>query len=166
MFFSSIKEINRLRKQINRLLSKGMSNIYLKSYCWEKVTYSKLFDFKKFVKKVPLQVRFWGAPTHADIIEFWNVSLQLKNQSSGDKTARLLSYFYFERNYDVLKSRSPCFLLNKSESKTENFRVINLVLQLSSYKNCQIKVKPWVGDCEKKRESISSNIYFVRRKLF
>ena len=25
----SIKEINRLRKEINRLLSKGMSNIYL-----------------------------------------------------------------------------------------------------------------------------------------
>ena len=30
MFFNSIKEINRLRKEINRLLSKGMSNIHLK----------------------------------------------------------------------------------------------------------------------------------------
>ena len=30
MFFSSIKEINRLLKEINRLLRKGMSNIYLK----------------------------------------------------------------------------------------------------------------------------------------
>ena len=30
MFFNSIKEIDRLRKEINRLLSKGMSNIYLK----------------------------------------------------------------------------------------------------------------------------------------
>ena len=30
MFVSSIKEINRLLKQINRLLSKGISNIYLK----------------------------------------------------------------------------------------------------------------------------------------
>ena len=28
MFFNSIKEINRFRKEINRLLSKGMSNIY------------------------------------------------------------------------------------------------------------------------------------------
>ena len=28
--FNSIKEINRLRKEINRLLSKEMSNIYLK----------------------------------------------------------------------------------------------------------------------------------------
>ena len=30
MFFNSIKEINRVRKEINRVLSKGMSNIYLK----------------------------------------------------------------------------------------------------------------------------------------
>ena len=29
MFFSSIKEIKRLLKEINRLRSKGMSNIYL-----------------------------------------------------------------------------------------------------------------------------------------
>ena len=30
MFFNSIKEINRLRKEENRFLSKGMSNFYLK----------------------------------------------------------------------------------------------------------------------------------------
>ena len=30
MFFSSIREINKLLKEINRLLSEGMSNIYLK----------------------------------------------------------------------------------------------------------------------------------------
>ena len=29
MFFNSFKEINSLRKEINRLLSKGISNIYL-----------------------------------------------------------------------------------------------------------------------------------------
>ena len=28
--FNSIKQINRLRKEINRLLSKGISSIYLK----------------------------------------------------------------------------------------------------------------------------------------
>ena len=51
-------------------------------------------------------------------------------------------YFNFERNYDVLKSTSPCILLNKNinfnknetESKMENlthsFREANLVLQL------------------------------------
>ena len=31
MFFSSTKEINKLRKEINKLSSKGMSNIYLKA---------------------------------------------------------------------------------------------------------------------------------------
>ena len=30
MFFNSVKEINRSRKEINRLLIKGMSNILLK----------------------------------------------------------------------------------------------------------------------------------------
>ena len=28
--FNSVREINRLRKEINRLLSKGMSNFYVK----------------------------------------------------------------------------------------------------------------------------------------
>ena len=30
MFFSSIKEVNRLLKEVDGLLSKGMSNVYLK----------------------------------------------------------------------------------------------------------------------------------------
>ena len=43
MFFCSIKEINRLRKEINRLLSKGMSSIYLKVTIEKKR--SQNFDF-------------------------------------------------------------------------------------------------------------------------
>ena len=35
-FFNSIKEISKLRKEINRLLSKVMSNIYLKVTIEEK----------------------------------------------------------------------------------------------------------------------------------
>ena len=31
MYFNSIIEINRLWKEIDRLLSKGMSNVYLKA---------------------------------------------------------------------------------------------------------------------------------------
>ena len=48
MFFNSIKEINKLRKEINRLLSKGMLNIYLKVTI---KTFSKLrfSEFKKFI---------------------------------------------------------------------------------------------------------------------
>ena len=44
MFFNSIKEINRLRKDRNRLLSKEMSNIYLKVTI-EKNWCSQNFDF-------------------------------------------------------------------------------------------------------------------------
>ena len=50
MFFNSIKEINRLRKETNTLLSKGMSSIYLKVTI---ATFSKLrfSGFKKFVAR-------------------------------------------------------------------------------------------------------------------
>ena len=63
----------------------------------------------------------------------------------------LFYYFNFERNYDVLKSKSPCILLNKNinfnknetelkmENPTYNFRETNLMLQL--IKESQIKVK-------------------------
>ena len=47
MLFHSVKEMNRIRKGIDRLLSKGMSNVYLKVTI---ETLSKLrFSFKKFV---------------------------------------------------------------------------------------------------------------------
>ena len=75
---------------------------------------------------------------------------------------------FFERNYDVLKSKSPCILLNKdvnfnkneTESKMENpthgFRETNLVL--SSYKNHKLKVKLWwVGARKRKKRA-----FFVR----
>ena len=63
--FNSIKEIYILRKEINRLLSKGMSNIYLK---FTIETFSKLRFSSGFKNLSPDQ--FCGAPTHADIIEF------------------------------------------------------------------------------------------------
>ena len=59
MFFNSVKEINRLRKEINRLISKEMSDIYL----WRDLLKTFL-GLKKFS---PFQ--FWWTPTHADIIE-------------------------------------------------------------------------------------------------
>ena len=57
-----IKEINRLRKEINRLLNKGMPNIYLKVTI-EKNWRSQNFDF--LGQKICPQVSFWGTPTHA-----------------------------------------------------------------------------------------------------
>ena len=83
MFFNSVKEINRLKKERNRLLSKGMSNIYLKITIEEKTWHSQNLDFLRLKNLSPGQ--FWGASTHENIIEFWNL-LQLKNQRSGSKT--------------------------------------------------------------------------------
>ena len=61
------KGINRLRKETNRLLSKRMSNIYLKVTI-EKNWRSENFDFVGLKTFLPGQI--WGVPNHADIIEF------------------------------------------------------------------------------------------------
>ena len=55
MFFNSIKEINRFRKEINKLFTKGVSNIYL-SYYWEKIWenwHSQNSDFQCLKKFSP-----------------------------------------------------------------------------------------------------------------
>ena len=47
----------------------------------------------------------------------------------------LFYYFYFERNYDVLKSKSPCFSLNKNiikfnKNETESkWKILHTVLE-------------------------------------
>ena len=66
MFFNSLKEINRLQKEISSLL--GISNIYLKVTIEDKNWCSKNFDFLGLKNLSPGQ--FWTAPTHEDIIEF------------------------------------------------------------------------------------------------
>ena len=83
MHFSSIKERNRL-------ISKGVSNIYLKVIIEKKWG---ILQFSKFKKC--LQVTFWGAATHADIIEFSNFLFQLKNQCLGAKLCVAFQLFWF-----------------------------------------------------------------------
>ena len=83
MFFSSIKEINKLLKEINMLLSKETSNTYLK-VAIEKMWRTQNFDFLSL--KVCLQVSFWGAQTHTDVIKLLKFLLQIENQRSGRKT--------------------------------------------------------------------------------
>ena len=68
MFFNSIKEINRLRKEIKRLLKEGMSNIYLKVTIEEKNWRSQNFDFVDLKNMSPGQ--FWRVSTYEDIVEF------------------------------------------------------------------------------------------------
>ena len=88
----------------------------------------------------------------------------------------ILYYFNFERNYDVLKSKIPCILLNKNinfdkdetESKMGNltrcFRETNFA-RFRSCKNFKLKVKLWwLGTRERKNEAFCT-IYFVQRKF-
>ena len=79
MFFNSVKEMNRLKKEINRLLSKEVSNIYSKVTIEEKNWRSQNFNFQGLKNLSPCQ--FWGAPSHEYIIAFENFLLQLKIRS-------------------------------------------------------------------------------------
>ena len=63
MFFDSVNS-NRLRKEINRLLSKGIFTYKLceKNWHWQN------FDFQGLKNLSPAQ--FSGAPSHQDIVKF------------------------------------------------------------------------------------------------
>ena len=65
------------------------------------------------IKQVRFQVSFWGAPTHADIIEFSNFLLQLKNQKPGSKILCGFSIILILKGINDV-SKSPCSLLNKN----------------------------------------------------
>ena len=62
MFFSSIKG-----NKIDRVINKGMPNIYLKITI-RKNRRSQNFDFQSLKNLSPGQ--FLGVPTHADMVEF------------------------------------------------------------------------------------------------
>ena len=76
----SIKEINRLRKEINRLLSKGMSNIYLKVTI-DTLSKLRFSGFKKFVTRSV----FRELQLTQISLNFKTFMLQLQNESSGSK---------------------------------------------------------------------------------
>ena len=83
----------------------------------------------------------------------------------------LFCYFNFERNYDILKSKSVCFLLNKNinfnknetESKTENptrtCSHMNRVLQL--IQESRIKSKNIMSWSSRKKKRVQ----FLKRLL-
>ena len=66
----------------------------------------------------------------------------------------------FERNYDILKSNSSYFLLNKNITRSnQKWKIPHTTLErwnlrFSFYKNCKLKVKLWlVGACEGKKRA-------------
>ena len=110
-------------------------------------------------------------------MSFRKLLLQINNRRPGYKTVCGFSSIFLERNYDVLKSKCPCFLLNKTinfnknetdskmETSTNSFREMNLVFQLVL--ELRIKketVMSWSS--RKTKERIFYNTYFVQTKFF
>ena len=99
------------------------------------MTLSKL-RFSKFKREL------FGELQLAKVFHFQTFRCKSKIRGLGAKLW-LFYYFYFERNYDVLKLKSPCFLLNKiiklnknqmesnMENTTHSFREMNYVLQVA-----------------------------------
>ena len=72
-----------------------MPNIYLK-VSLEKNWRSQNFDFLTLkILEIYYQVAFWGAPNHADIIEFSSFLLQPEDQRSGSKIVCGFSIIWF-----------------------------------------------------------------------
>ena len=120
-------------KEINRLISKRTWIIYLKVTTEQKWR-TQSFDFLSLRSLSPGQFlgRYcWILKLLVAILKSWE-----------QNCVWIFYYFNFERNYDVLKSKNLCFLLNKNinfnrnemEPKVENltytFRLMKLVLQL------------------------------------
>ena len=109
----------RLRKEIDRLLSKGISKIYLKVTI-ETFSNFLLSWFKKFVTR-----SVFGE------FQLTQMSLKFKSSCSNLKIRGtweqnyvwLFYYFNFERSCGILTSKIPCTLLNKiinlNKNKTE-----------------------------------------------
>ena len=84
----------------------------------------------------------------------------------------LFFYFNFERNYYLLKLKSPCILLSKNinfnKNKTElremrhGFREMNLKVQLTSESQTESKT----DELELATEKFFCTVYFVWRKFF
>ena len=153
-----------------------MSNIYLKVTI-EKNWRSQDFDFLSLKNLSPGQIS--GSSNSRRY--HWILELLVSTYESEvwkQNCVWLFYYFNFERNYDDIKSKSPCILLNKkinfnkneTESNTENPTHIieRRNLCFSSYKNRKLKVKPWweKKSSRKKKEGIFCTVYFVRRNTF
>ena len=61
-------DVFKIMKEPNSLISKGMPNVYLNSFYWEKLAFSKLrlFKFKKIVSRSVLG----ELQLNANLIEF------------------------------------------------------------------------------------------------
>ena len=142
MFFNPIKkEINRLRKEINSLLSKGMSILYLKVTI-EKNWRSQNFDFLSLKNLSPGQFLEISKNWISKLLNFKTSCYNLKIRRLGAKqwVGFLLLLFwkdvwcfkvkesmhFVEKNINFNKKETE----SKMENPTHSFRKTRLVLQL------------------------------------
>ena len=105
MFFSSIK-------RINRLISKGTSNIYLKLLLRKKWR-SQNFDFLSLRSLSP--GKFLGSSNSCRYILILKLLFTTYKWEIWEQNCVwLFCHHDSERNYDLLKSKGPCILLNKN----------------------------------------------------
>ena len=81
----------------------------------------------------------------------------------------LFYQFTFERNYDVLKAKNPCILLNKKQNGIENrksYTVLQRRIVFELIQEPQIKCKTVIVGARKEKKDIFCNVYFVRRNFF
>ena len=130
-----------------------MPNIYLKVTIeknMKKLTFSKI-RFSMFNKFVTRSVLGSSNSRRCWILKLLVATKKLEVWEQN--CAWLFCYFNFERNYNVLKSKSPCILFNKNKNfnKNESYRKWKIphtilerrTLRFSSYKNRKLKVKLW-----------------------
>ena len=95
-------------------------------------------------------------------LKFKTSCCNLKIKVLAAKLFVLFYYFNFERTYYLLKSKSPCILLNKyincnknkTESKSQHTLLERGTLCFSSYKNHKLRVQLWcVGARERKKSA-------------
>ena len=97
-------------KEINRLITKEVSSIYLNSSYWGKQSFLKPW-FSESTNLSPDQ--FWPASTYAEIIEFQNFLLQLKKQNSGSKIVAGLFIISILKGIMKFESHRVHVFLNK-----------------------------------------------------
>ena len=119
------------------------------------MTYSKR-RFSRFTKFVSRSV-FGELRLMQISLNFQSSCCKLKMRGQEQICEWLSYYFYFQRSYDILKSKSPCFLLNKNINFNKNKtkpKMENLNTQF--YRN-----KPCASACIRIGARKKKSLFFV-----
>ena len=139
-FWTCVTAICDVKTERNDRCSETRFVLWCMLFFINHVRYSK-FRFSRFKKFIPRSV-FCALQFTQISLDFQTSCSNLKIWGLEQKYIWLFYEFHFERNFDVLKSKSPYFLLNnnihfnknETESKMKNptkcFREMNLVLKL------------------------------------